>query len=496
MNQIDKYVQRLSKKINSRNTQWIDKNFIEPDRFSFNLCSSNYSDSVYAVLHNSRARGYQIPYEISEFNDLEINMNVEELIETLKDDVNNDELLNQLKSFTEKQGVNVEGKSILSVIWANILQNVISNENTELNADLGNVFFLVVNEASGTDNVKIEQLINETTSVFADSSKVKDYLNLTMLELQDDSLWYDYSVFPAVDVSEKMNNNLEINNNEELLIALNDFSNLPSVISYIKSNYLSDEDKKSAGYCKDELIQEYKAFVVALKLLEDKRFKNEDFDSNNNIGFNLNTKLNALENFIRQDYPNYKNSEVISGFKAQSRKVASQILGKDTCNVYGVWKNVVRSYIKKCNEIAKQVMNENLTPSSRKYLKTMGLITDRQFIKNYDVLLSQIKNKVDDASKLLSYLTPKDIDKLPADPFIDKSRSLYNELTSWSTSVKETNARPLKLAHIQVESLSANLKEFAMVAKRQPAKISKTLTPANQVGLPTQMSFDDFEEKE
>ena len=150
---------------------------------------------------------------------------------------------------------------------------------------------------------------------------------------------------------------------------------------------------------------------------------------------------------------------------------------------------MLSAYIKKCKEIAKKVKSGEISQTTRNYLKTMGIIRDREVIKDYDRLMSELRNKVDDASKLISYLTPKALEELPADPFIDNAERIYEELKTWSTGVKNNPSKPLRLAHLNTEDLSLNLKEFATVAKRQTAnKTNKDVK--NQ---PVQMSIYDDE---
>ena len=235
----------------------------------------------------------------------------------------------------------------------------------------------------------------------------------------------------------------------------------------------------------------YKALTLILNLLEDNTFaQDEDFDKDNNIGLNLNAKLYATEEFIRQNHVNYKNSEMLAGIKLKAKKEANVLMGKESANIYGVWKKVVNAYVKQCINVATKVKSGEISPSTRKYLKALGLVKEREVIKDKNRLFAQLRNKSDDARKLSQYLTAKQIEKLKNDPFIDNAEELYQELTSWATSLKNQQEKPLVLANLKVDELSPNLKELATVAKRQPV-ISKTFKAVKQNSDVKQISLYD-----
>lgn len=464
MKRSDKYVHLLTKKLTSKNQAWVDKKFISPDYLSLIILGAKKFEAVslYDLLSYTQDKyNYNVNLDITGVN---VDSSVETFVNSLKGKIS-DNVIKNLQTFLEPSS-DLNDKSIASAIWATIINNEITNSNLENNDDLLDLFFYVAQNSSN----KYEEidLISEARSIFTDSSEFDLYLNILNASTLQPRNWYNFSTSPITTCDDEMVDDLEITNKEDMMKALKDFRNLPSVIDFVKSTYL--QDKKGDGYCSSESIRDYKALALILNILKDEQFVNDpDFDKDNNIGLNIEIKLNHFEDIIKIENPQYKNSDVVSGFKNQSRKLANVVLGKDSTNVFGVWKNVIKGYIKKCNEVARKVKINEISPSVRKYLKTMGLIRDREVIKDNTKILAGIKNKVDDASKLLSYLSSKGIERLSSDPFIDNAEKIYLELISWAESVKNVYPKPLKLVQLDAEKLSPMLKEFVMVAKRQPA---------------------------
>ena len=467
-----KYVNNLAKKVRSKNAKWIDNNFFNPDELTLTMFSSYLKEGISKLRHVQMLladKGYQPQFD---FSDLEVrlDMSVEEFSGIAKDKVDS-AILDEMVEFSkkDKEKYDFEGKNILAVLWANLIDNAL-NKTTETNSSLIDVFFAIQKKLNGNPEVDINDLLDEAISIFKEEGKIVEYMNLVYVDIQSENGWYDYNTFPPKSVKDEMNFDLTIENTDELLNALKDFKNLPSVVEYIKNTYFSSKEDK-----KDKYIREYKALALVLNILEDKQFaEDEDFDKDDNIGQNLNSKLYANEEFIRQNHVNYKNSDILSGFKSQSKKIANSMLGKT--NVYGVWKKVTNAYIKQCSAVATKVKKEEITPTTRKYLKALGLVGERETIKNTQKLFIELKKKCDEARKLLPYLTNKQIKKLEADPFIDDAEGLYEELTSWAMTFKGDTDKTLTPAKLQIQGLSPKLKELVAIAKRQP----KTLQPSGK----------------
>ena len=482
-----KHVHQLSRKFNSRNARTIDKNVLNPDRLTLSMFIFTEQE-LNSLKRTLRFSNYQP--EVS-FANVNVNTTLNEFLSSQSGNLN-DTFVAEINSAIDNAELDCNNKSLLSVLWAKVILNTL-NKKEENNEALIDAFYAVI--ASSNEDATIDELHDEMIAVFNNNETISDYLSYAYNSIRDANNWLDYTSYPPSYVNDEMVYDLEIYNNEELVEALKDFKNLPSALEYIKNNFLNEKDARSEGFCKDELIRDYKALAVALRILADERYNlDPNFDKDNNIGLNLEAKLYATEALIKDEHVNYKNTEVFAGFKAQSRKIAIKALGNDNTNVYGVWRNVLNSYVKQCTNIARKVKSGEITVTTRNYLKTLGIIKERQPITNFNSILAQLKNKTDDARKVIEYLSEKKIDALSTDPFIDDAEQVFKELTDWATEVKKTDSRPLRLAHINADILTPKLKEFVSVAQRHAKTlIQKRFVAVQPKNTAVQISIYDDE---
>lgn len=484
-----KYVHQLSRKFNSKNAAIIDKNVLNPDSLSLSIFIYNEEEiqSLKRLLKITKVTSDYQPE--SSFSNVSVHTTLNDFIASQNENLD-EKLVSELNSVLDNAQFDCNNKSILSVLWAKVISNTL-NKNTKNNEALIDAFYAII-EASDKDGT-VDELHDEVFEIFKDKEVISNYFAHTYNDVRNANFWLDFTSYPPTFVDDEMVYDLAIKSNEELVEALKDFKNLPSALEYIKNNFLNESDVRSEGYCKDELIRDYKALAVALRIVSDERYNiDNDFDENNNIGLNLSAKLFATEELIKKEHINYKNTEVFAGFKQQSRKIAIRALGNDSTNVYGVWRNVLNSYIKQCTSIARKVKSGEISVTTRNYLKTLGIVQDRQVINDFNKILADLKNKTDDARKVITYLTEKKIGQLSSDPFIDDAEELLKEFTSWATATKNDFARPLKLAHVQTDTLTPRLKEYAVVAKRQAKlKLKPSAKTKAQENQPVQMSLYD-----
>lgn len=463
---MEKYIHQLSKRSSSTNEKWLNANVIRSDVLTRHLFS--YADdeiqNLKHIFKASKRVGFESQYKLSQANN---SMDLATFIEKAKGDVD-DVVLKDLANFAKNPNFDCKDKSILSIIWAKIMSNA-TEKKIDLNDELTDLFFSVI-EKSTDNEVTLDEVLDETISIFKNQSEVSTYLNLVFIDLKDDTSYYDYSTYPAVELDEEeIEYDIEINDEEDLLNALKDFKNLPAVIEFIKENYLNDKNEKDDGYCEDDLIRDYKAYYIALKLTDDKRFKDDpEFDKNNNIGLNLNAKLYATEKLILEEHSNFKNSNVFSKFKKQSSKIATySIFGKEQkkANEFKSWITVINRYISKCKIVAKKVKEGDYI-STRDYLKTMGLVKDYEQIKNPEAIVRAIREKANNATLLRDdYLKKSSIDGLYSDPFIDEADKLYEELSLWETEIKQEQPKAYKMPkHDKIVTLG----EYVSISRIRP----------------------------
>lgn len=475
------YVHLLSKKFNSKNAKWIDDNFVETDMITRSVFVSNSpnvdSANIYQMVRWLEIKGLVNPIHIS--SKINLNMSVEEFAKCVQGEVE-EKLLNELLSFSKQAGVSLNNKSLAAAIWANIIHNSTSNKNKDLINDLSYLFLAVTKVAEGNKTLSIDELISQTHDAFLLETKVNDYFNLANLELQDSDNWFDFSTYPYEIVDEEMNYDLQIFNNDQLFDALKNFKNLPSIAEYIENVYLNNMDEKSDGYCQDSLIADYKALSIILKIINEKFSKDENFDKDKNIGINLNIKLAVTEKLILKEHPNYQNSEVISGFKTQARRIASSILGLQTkkANDYSVFNKILDKYIDVCDFVIENIEDHKVELSS--YLRKLGALKPMARVEreNTEVLIERVEKLRTQASELQRALKTKDqsvSEKVASSKRIKNSQEVSQELEMFK-KLKSTQPysllKPSKaVSKIVTKENAPNLYNYVEISKLQPSRI-------------------------
>lgn len=430
---------------------------------------------------------YKYGFEITDY-DVEINENtfVIDFINSLNGKVDDETLKNILNTAS----LSSEEKSIPAILMATIINNSLNN-NLDKEDEIIDIFSYAV---SKLEPISLQDLSIDVLDILKDIPKSKEYFNRTYISFSDLSAnaWYDFTKFPAEEM-EDMVDSLQINNTDELLEAVKNIKNLPSVISYIKENYT----KADQG----ELLREYKALAILTNIYNDKKYKEDpSFDQNNNIGLNLSMKLIKTQKMIEgDDFDQMENTNLIVAIKNGAKSVVNRkIIKKCPADVYKKYlPSPVKAFISKYERIENKIEQLSFTQTVRDSLVDLGLIKrrtqEKELVANQEYLLEKIEDKISKAQRLLSYLNAKNIDKLEKNPAL---KQMYKEILDWASFTKNTEDEALIIAKRNGISL---YKDYVFLS--QPANVIKKQNKINSQSVannsssttdnePTQLSLD------
>lgn len=488
-----KILEQLVKRYNTKDFKWIEDNVTAIENTSLSIFeNADYPVEEFFNMYDGRP-----DVEVDLFRGLQIrnNMTVSQFADAVKGRIN-DNVLSEFVKFTNNKSLNFEGKSVLSAIWSNIIYNSIS-QNEENTDYLWDMFFSVIKSDRTIDrDLSLSEIYDEVYETYKNHENfalVEEFFAQTFNELQQDiETWFDYTDPLAPEIIDEEENEIEIKNDEELIKALGDYKNYPSLIEYIKDVYLSETNVKKDGYCNNEFVATYKATAIVLKLIKDNKLNTADFDKDNNIGYNLSRKYDLCQKmFNTLKYSSTSQANML----VQASKIANIISGKNSTNEYEVWKKVVEGYVRRCDRISMKIKKGvALTATDRRYLTGMQLTKFKQPIKSQDELFLALRLKRDDAERLANYLDARKvkshgIEAIKDDIYLEKAEEIYNELATWRNGIKDIQAIPCKMANLDTENLpNGTIKIYAKVAKREYSKTEKKDTADGN----TQMSIEDY----
>ena len=466
---------------------------IKPDDLTASLCKSlNDSKKLYIksflnlITTNTLAIKDDFELEI-DLSDISFETyNITSFLTAIKDVNIGENTKNSLESFSSI--FPCANKSVLSVIWGNVINDSINQKRENIN-ELIQLFLAVSDCDKQSNEMPIADIQKEILSIFSNNeiyAKVKNYFSLVFNKHIKDDEWYNFDTHSIT--PEKYDfefADIEINNDKELLDAVCKIENLGSVLEYLKGKHLKKE--------KNEYIKEYKAFYLVLKIVSDSEFQKlyPNFNIGNTYGYNIDKMLEVLEKEIRTADSDIKASTVV-GFQNEAKKIANTILGKNKVNEFAVWNNVFKKVSERCDSLSEKIVLKKLTDSDRKYLIGLGLIKEREVIKDYNALYVALRMKADQINSLTKkYLSAskvlknKGIEPLKDDKLIQDAKALYEELKLWLEFTKTSepkyafkSPKDLKtdeLGFVPKLQLAAKVakKEFSpSVAKRQKQQSS------------------------
>ena len=263
--------------------------------------------------------------------------------ETINDNSTVDELITAIeetnpvgRGFAEllenlKTRVDCEGKSATSLVWAASILNTLEDRNVSADI-LTAAFYSIANTRLGGEKKSVSALIEELRDLVSTDKKLAEatetslsYSFVKNAEVQESDSWYDFNTFEEIELSE----GVEIHSTNQLYAALKDLKNYSTVIDYVKKTYLSEDDPRKDGYCKNEDEKHYKALIIVSALASDRYQFDEEFDTNNTIGFNITADILELRDKIDHEHILDGISNKLNSLESAAGRIVAAILGRE-----------------------------------------------------------------------------------------------------------------------------------------------------------------------
>ncbi len=322
---MEKLIHILPNLITNEDSTWLQKAIINPDYLSQFIMRHNKSYvSTLSVMRRGRFREHMLGETIND------NSTVDELITAIEETnpVGRGfaELLEDLKT-----RVNCEGKSATSLVWAASILNTLEDRNVSADI-LTAAFYSIANTKLGGEKKSVSALIEELRDLVSTDKKLAEatetslsYSFVKNAEVQESDSWYDFNTFEEIEPSE----GVEIHSTNQLYAALKDLKNYSTVIDYVKKTYLSEDDPRKDGYCKNEDEKHYKALIIVSALASDRYQFDEEFDTNNTIGFNITADILELRDKIDHEHILDGISNKLNSLESAAGRIVAAILGRE-----------------------------------------------------------------------------------------------------------------------------------------------------------------------
>ncbi len=292
---MEKLINILPSLITNEDTNWLDTVTPNPDVLTRDL-TKNYNEhlNILAITHASEDYS-DLPYPISP------KASCREIVAA----VNGSELEdkeNVAKLFKEVGNkYNTDGLSAFATIWIAAMYN---NQN-KFGVDENTLLHLFMNAGTElTDDLTIRDVYGEVKS-FIDQNKelaepFADFIACGFMlnpNVQDSEKWFNFSTLEEIETSPDM----QITDTKSLFEALKSSRNYISCIDYIKETYLNETDPAQDGYCATQAERDYKAHLIVAKLASELYGKDEEFDKDNTIGYNIVSQVINLQSIMEND---------------------------------------------------------------------------------------------------------------------------------------------------------------------------------------------------
>ena len=322
---MEKLIHILPNLITNEDSTWLQKAIKNPDYLSQFIMRHNKSYvSTLSVMRRGRFREHMLGETIND------NSTVDELITAIEETnpVGRGfaELLEDLKT-----RVNCEGKSATSLVWAASILNTLEDRNVSADI-LTAAFYSIANTRLGGEKKSVSALIEELRDLVSTDKKLAEatetslsYSFVKNAEVQESDSWYDFNTFEEIELSE----GVEIHSTNQLYAALKDLKNYSTVIDYVKKTYLSEDDPRKDGYCKNEDEKHYKALIIVSALASDRYQFDEEFDTNNTIGFNITADILELRDKIDHEHILDGISNKLNSLESAAGRIVAAILGRE-----------------------------------------------------------------------------------------------------------------------------------------------------------------------
>ena len=318
----------------------VDSHALDSYKFSFDSVTQGIMQNNFSSI-DRMAISYDNPKYFKDFgeqltNPTSISLLIQKLRQGKKEE--NTLVANYLERVAKTFSLDMASSDIVKLVWASNIVNNLGDKDPRMEELLSDLF-LSLQFSSAYKDARItearahilEMFDNDMNEDLAESyfdinpQQAQNYLGVaytTNSNAKDYTKWYDYKTFKEINSFDSV----EIKNTEDLKKALASatVSGYKAACDYIKTNFLNSTDPKSARYCENDLVKEYKATIILTILTEQLKFG--ALDVNNAIGFNLLARIENLPILMAEKNPLIAVSNLIGEFKDQASGIATAIL--------------------------------------------------------------------------------------------------------------------------------------------------------------------------
>lgn len=302
---MEKTLKMLPDLINVSSIEELSTIIKNPDSFTIRVMSLKSNEKVENAFNSFREND-EIKELLAELN---YNGTVADLVDALKES-DKGEVLHVASFIEEKlsnlENINLEGKSLASVIWSTVIYNYILDDHNHIGiTDIDDIYELLpvsfIQCMSDGDidapAVTIEKLKEEVLSIFENTelnNQIKGYFATAFIKNRvwgnsRDNSWYDYEKLAPIATSTKT---IKIESDEELISVLQTptASNYQKAVEYVAEKYFTNSKNDFNAEPND--LKNYKAHLV-VGLLASSVIEEEKIADFRNVAFNICAKIIA-----------------------------------------------------------------------------------------------------------------------------------------------------------------------------------------------------------
>ncbi len=306
---MEKLLKELPDLINVRNIDELSQIIKNPDSFTIRMMSLKSKNAVIDAFVKFR--------ENEEIKEAIAGLSNNDSIETLVEKLNESDVdeLKQVAFFIEKrlqtvEGINLQEKSLLSVVWASVVYKYLTDKNNHLGImkiddiyeglPVSIIQGMADGDFDGPEDLEIADLRKEVLSIFENTAVAEDVKGYFATSFIKNKIWSGVNTWCNFETLEPITLNQipsVIDSKESLLNALATPS--PEVyeqaIAYVSENYFAGEEGKFSVDAKD--LKQYKSHLV-VALLSASMIEEGKEAEYKNIALNLCAKIIASKEKI------------------------------------------------------------------------------------------------------------------------------------------------------------------------------------------------------
>ncbi|MBP3344870.1 MAG: hypothetical protein J6K97_01545 [Clostridia bacterium] len=283
--------------------------------------SMSYADIFDGESTFGKLTEIQKPMTIADF--------IEKVKTTAKDVAIGMQLADYLIKVAHTLHFDMASTDIATLVWGAQITNKLGENDPEREKYLNDIFYSTIKSPAykGQTPLEAKTKILEKFENDVNRDLAQSYLGIQFMTnpevAANPDTWFNYKKFEEISEFE----DVKIENRKELFEALSteNVSSYKAAIDYVKDTYLSSEDKTNPAYCENELVKDYKATLIVSELAN--KVVGEDFDKDNEIGFNLCSKVANIPALLTKQNPIMGMSSTINKYDREAGKIAKIIGG-------------------------------------------------------------------------------------------------------------------------------------------------------------------------